>query len=277
MVTERGAEPGRVAMDDSGRAHVVLRRSGTVVSIDLATAEVVGTRAVCPAPRGIAFDPVSDDLYVACDTGELVTLPASGGAITRSTFIERGLRDVVVQGDGLMVTTFKTAQVLDIDASGEVTSRRSLASSASAISSGFQPSVAWRAVAVDDHEVAIAHQRSNPGQVSVGPSGYYSTAAPCAAGIVHETVSIVGDTGTPMANPALPHMVGMSDIAVSPNASEIAIVSLGNAWAASHEEQPTLVVMPLSYLGPGLDSCGMQGETIASGEPVAISSGRWLR
>lgn len=272
VVTEPRAEPGRVVMDDSGRAHVVLRRAGSVVSIDLATAEVVGTRAVCPAPRGIAFDASTDALHIACDTGELVSLPASGGGVTNSVFIERGLRDVVVQGDGLLVTTFKTAEVLSIDSSAEVTARRSLGTSASVISGGFEPDVAWRAVAVDDGRVAIAHQRANPGQISVGPSGYYSTAAPCAAGIVHGTVSVVDSSGgAPTANPALPHMVGPSDIAVSPDGNQLAIVSLGNAWAAPEQDQPTVVVMPLTSLGAGLDSCATEGETVSAGEPVAVA------
>src|SRR5262249_30097328 len=69
-----GDEPGRVAIDGAGRAHVALRRGGALVTIDLATGTISSRRDVCPAPRGVAYDSSGDVVHVACATGELVTL-----------------------------------------------------------------------------------------------------------------------------------------------------------------------------------------------------------
>ena len=51
-----GDEPGRVVADAAGRAHVALRRGGALVSIDTATGTLLQRRAVCAAPRGVAYD-----------------------------------------------------------------------------------------------------------------------------------------------------------------------------------------------------------------------------
>ena len=79
-----GDEPGRVVEDSAGRAHVALRRGGAVVSIDVAAGTIAGRRSVCAAPRGIAYDPASDLLHVACSEGALVSLPAGGGDAVRT-------------------------------------------------------------------------------------------------------------------------------------------------------------------------------------------------
>ncbi|HEY6725769.1 MAG TPA: cytochrome-c peroxidase, partial [Polyangiaceae bacterium] len=171
--TPHRAEPGRVVIDPSGRAHVALRATGEVWSIDLSRREVFATRSVCPAPRGLAYDSRLDALQVACDTGELVTLPASGGSSTRSLFLGRDLRDVVVDGDAILVSKFRSAEVLTLDAEGQVvhTARPAMSSpsSAGATLPGFEASVAWRMVAAGDGRVVVAHQRANPGQISIGP------------------------------------------------------------------------------------------------------------
>jgi len=272
------AEPGRVVIDASGRAHIALRAAGEVLSIDLSQREVFATRAVCPAPRGLAYDARLDALHVACDTGELVTLPASGGSSIRSLFLGRDLRDVVVDGDAIRVSKFRSAEVLTVDADGQVvhTARPATSSSAGGLGTlaGFEASIAWRMVATGDGRVVVAHQRANPGQISVGPGGYYTTVAPCATGIVHGTVSVLsngadGDS-TPQANPALAHMVGQSDVAVSPDGSQIAVVSSGNSWATEAPLRVGLVVMPLDELD-SFDPCYQPGQPLAEGEPVSVA------
>ena len=81
-------------------------------------------RNVCPMPRGIAYDASTDAIHVACRGGELVTLPAAGGAATRTVRLDRDLRDVIVSGDHLHVTRFRSAELLVVDrASGRLTSR----------------------------------------------------------------------------------------------------------------------------------------------------------
>ena len=99
-VLQPGDEPGRVVEDGAGRVDVVLRRGGAVATIDPKSATVAARRAVCSAPRGIAYqaatDQLTEQLQVACAGGELVALPAAGGAATRTVMLDRDLRDVVV-------------------------------------------------------------------------------------------------------------------------------------------------------------------------------------
>ncbi len=61
-----GAEPGRVVEDQDGKIHVALRRGGQIVKLDPRTGEILSQRSVCAAPRGLAYDPDSDNLHVAC-------------------------------------------------------------------------------------------------------------------------------------------------------------------------------------------------------------------
>ncbi len=117
-----GDEPGRVVEDGAGRVHVALRRGGALVTIDIASGAVLSRRAVCGAPRGVAYDPVLDQVHVACSGGELVTFAASGGDAVRRLNLGVDLRDVVVQAGRLVVSRFKTAELLLVDASGNVTS-----------------------------------------------------------------------------------------------------------------------------------------------------------
>ena len=59
IALEAGAEPGRLVEDGAQRVHVAMRRSGDLVTIDLATSTVLARRASCAAPRGVAYDPAS--------------------------------------------------------------------------------------------------------------------------------------------------------------------------------------------------------------------------
>jgi hypothetical protein len=116
-------EPGRVVEDGAGRVHVVLRRAGAVVTLDAKMGVELSRRAVCPHPRGLAYDPKRDALHIACVGGEFVTLPAGGGGATRVLHLDRDLRDVVVDGDRLLVSRFRAAELLVVDAAGNLAAR----------------------------------------------------------------------------------------------------------------------------------------------------------
>ena len=62
----------------------------------------------------------ADRLHVACADGHLVTLQASTGDNLRDMVLEPDLRDVLVHGDGLLVSTFKRAELLHVDSDGVV-------------------------------------------------------------------------------------------------------------------------------------------------------------
>ncbi|HZL16818.1 MAG TPA: hypothetical protein VFG23_03625 [Polyangia bacterium] len=72
-------EPGRLVADAAGHVHVILRRGGALVTIDPVAGTIVTRRAACPIPRGVAYDPATDLVHVACMGGELVSFPAAGG------------------------------------------------------------------------------------------------------------------------------------------------------------------------------------------------------
>ncbi|UQA62847.1 c-type cytochrome [Polyangium aurulentum] len=164
VVLRDGDEPGRVIEDGSGHVHVALRSSGALATIDLASGEITERRAVCPAPRGVAYEAAKDAVHVACAGGELVTLPAAGGKATRQLRLDRDLRDVLVDGDKLLVSRLKTAEVLVVNADGSI-GQRTQPPSVSMIDFEkkervFEPAVAWRMVQGPEDSVIVVHQRA---------------------------------------------------------------------------------------------------------------------
>ena len=164
-----GDEPGRVVEDGAGRVHVALRGGGALVSIDVAKGTVLGRRSVCPAPRGVAWDSAADVVWVACATGELVSLPAAGGSATQSLVVERDLRDVIVRDGSLAVSQFRSAQMLNVDATGKVTRRDQLPSPIST----FSPHVVWRSVAGPSGTVVSVHQIESLQSIATHAMGGY--------------------------------------------------------------------------------------------------------
>ena len=90
---------------------MALRSGGALATIDPAKGTILERRAVCAAPRGVAYEPATDLIHVACADGQLVSFPAAGGAATRRLQLVNDLRDVVVVGADLQVTRFKSAQL----------------------------------------------------------------------------------------------------------------------------------------------------------------------
>ncbi|WP_437609427.1 cytochrome-c peroxidase [Sorangium sp. So ce834] len=231
----RGDEPGRLVEDASGRVHVALRRAGAVATLDIASRSVVERREVCRAPRGVAFDASRDAIHVACAGGELVTLPAAGGPAVRKIRPAPDLRDVVVEGDRLLVSRFKSAETLVVGPEGEVLSRRALPAfrSNGFSTSDYAPSVAWRMVPRAEGGALMVHQRAMASQVTLSPGGYYQ-AGDCDGNIVHGAISRIAPADTPdtAASPppaaAIPGVSLPVDIALSPDGSRVAVVGAGN-------------------------------------------------
>jgi mono/diheme cytochrome c family protein len=229
---EHGDEPGRVVEDAAGRVHVALRRAGSVATIDVGARTVLERRAVCAAPRGLAYDASLDAVHVACAGGELVTLPAAGGAALRKLRVAPDLRDLVIDGDRLLISRFKSAETLVVGSDGTVLSRRSLPSFTPS-SATYEPSVAWRMTALRGGGAAMVHQRSTSSKVVLSPGGYYQ-AADCDGGIVHGAISIIepasvvepADAARPFAT--IPNVALPLDIAAAPDGQSMAIVAAGN-------------------------------------------------
>jgi mono/diheme cytochrome c family protein len=164
-----GDEPGRVVEDAAGRIHVALRGAGAVATIDPVQLTVVDRTAVCPAPRGLAFDASSNTITVACATGELVTLSASGGAPTRTVKVARDLRDVVIQNGAATVSSFRAATLLRLNADGTIGRTDALSSPDSL----FLPHVVWRTVAGPSGTLVTVHQAETTNSLdTTTPGGY---------------------------------------------------------------------------------------------------------
>jgi cytochrome c553 len=169
VALQAGDEPGRLTEDGAGRVHVALRGSGILASIDLASGTLLSRRQGCPAPRGVAWDSTTDSIYLACATGELVTLPAAGGAATRSVHVERDLRDVLVTNGAVSVTSFRAAEVLRMDPTGAVSRRDAMPSP----DSSFNAHVCWRAIAEPSGTVVAVHQAQSTTPINTTmPGGY---------------------------------------------------------------------------------------------------------
>jgi hypothetical protein len=188
-----GDEPGRLAEDGAGRVHVALRGGGALLTIDVTTGAILERRPVCPAPRGVAWDSAADAVWVACATGELVSLPAAGGSATTTQVIERDLRDVLVNGGSISVSQFRSAQVLNLDGSGSVTRRDQLPSPLPA----FVPQVVWRAIAGPSGTVVAVHQtESTQSIVTQVTGGYGGSGCDVDAGVLlGPTAGLNGDAG----------------------------------------------------------------------------------
>jgi hypothetical protein len=185
----RGDEPGRIAEGPDGTLFVALRRAGALVVIDARSAAVVQRAAVCASPRGVAYDAKSASLYVACRSGQLLTLDAPTLSRKRTLQLDTDLRDVIVREHDLVVTRFMSAEVMVIADDGRV-SRRAKPPSACG-----DATVAYRALSLPNGQVALAHQISSNEAVGAGPGGYGSGGS-CGFGLVSRLLSMV-DTETP--------------------------------------------------------------------------------
>jgi hypothetical protein len=238
---EAGTDPGRLVEDGAGRVHVALRGAGSLLTLDAKTGAIHGYRNACVEPRGLAWDSASDLVHVACTSGELVSLPASGGDAVRTVVLDRDLRDVIVRGSQLVVTRFRSAEQITLDASGTIVARATPpvvqrierggpAEGSGGGSAMMSPpvdaiaAVAWRTIALPDGRMAMSHQRKVGQILKVSSGGYDSQ---CDQGLVETAITITGTDGTLRASE--PYVQGALpvDIAVNPSGSHIAIVSAG--------------------------------------------------
>ncbi len=176
VLLQPGDEPGRLVADAAGRVHVVLRGGGAIATIYPTGPSLLDRQAVCSAPRGIDYIAATDSIVVACATGELMVLPASGGAATLSVVLDRDFHDVVVDGSTLYVTRFRSAEVLVLDMGGNILSR-----STPSVPAGSLPDVAWRAVHNPNGGVSLLHQIASTQTVVVDAVPPHVTTPPPAS------------------------------------------------------------------------------------------------
>lgn len=117
-----GAMPGRMAVDSTGAAHVALRGTGELLRVEPERLEIVARTRVCPAPRGVAFEPGASEVFVACGGGELLALSETHDRLGEWR-LEPDLRDVVATATRLYVSRFRSAELLVLDHAGAVLRR----------------------------------------------------------------------------------------------------------------------------------------------------------
>jgi mono/diheme cytochrome c family protein len=235
LPTGEGSMPTRLAEDAERRAHIALRGSGELVTLDIASGSELGRRAVCGAPRGVTYDSRFDRVLVVCadDGGQLVELspdPAQG-ELAR-TIIGEDARDVVpAPNGGLFVSRFRQAR---LDLLGQdrslVEGSRPHAPASGSLAQPFDPGVAWRTQALPDGRAVMVHQRALSGVLPApapdAPAVYYG--GDCTTTVVQSGVTLFDKEGQPQ---TLPGFGGLGvaplpvDVAVSPAGDRIAVVS----------------------------------------------------
>jgi hypothetical protein len=298
---QAGDEPGRVIEGPDGTAFVAARRGGAVLAIDT----VKGTARrfpVCAAPRGVAYDVSSSKLYVTCRSGVLAVLDPASGAVSARHRLDGDLRDVLISGDNLVVTRFKTAEVLVVSRDGAVL-RRSAPNLAGNVttatpgvtSAGFTPAVAYRTLSLPGGGVLVGHVDASDNTLPSGAGAYYG--ASCGGVSVADlSVSVMnpydgGDRS--VISTQVSHRIGGAsgplDIALSPDGSRVAMLATGNSWdltaQAAFGGRPNLFFSTTSQLSTGSFTAPCFADpsspNVASvgGEPVAVAfdaDGHWV-
>jgi hypothetical protein len=285
-------EPGRVVEGAAGTVYVAARRGGVVLAVD--TAQGKARRLpVCSAPRGLAYDATLSRLYVACRSGVLAVVDTETDTILARHRLDPDLRDVLLSGDNLVVTRFKSAELLVVSRDGKVL-RRSRPGARSASAASATPAVAYRALGLPGGGVLVGHVESSNVTLPSGAGAYYG--AFCGGSVADLGVSAMDPysgvdhaTLTALSSNTLGGATGPLDLALTPDGARVAMLATGNAWTANAGPRlPNMWIASTSVVKGGTFQapCGggsgndTGGSTVtAAGEPVAVafdSGGRWV-
>ena len=266
VALQQGDEPGRLLEDAGGRLYVALRSGGAVVQFNR-TAQILGRIPVCLAPRGLGHDAASGEVLVACQGGELASLSTEPFALRGKVQLDRDLRDVLVLNGKRYATRFRTAELLELDATGAVLSRNRPSDEIG--SARMTSAVAWRTLPAPNGDVVMLHQLEQTDGVNITPAGYYGSGG-CAPGIVHDSVSVMGPNGQ-VGRTQVPTMAGAADVALSSDGSEIAMVSASNNWGTRTSAALLVFSPPSSPISSS--PCGPNDAVAVNveGEPTAVA------
>lgn len=250
IVLDADSDPGRAIEDAAGNVHVVLRGKAGILSLDREGGEL-SRRAVCAAPRGIAYDADQDQLVVACLGGELVRMGApADGSVVRTVRLASDLRDVVIKDGTIYVSVFRSSRVLILDQADEL-----MYEGGPGPSLAMTPTVAWRMTEWPGMGVFVSHQRSSTGEILVGeeapPNGYGDGEAPPIVENGGSTVDEFGDIVETASDPSATLPV---DADVNETGTEVAVVSASS-------DRLTIFRPPLGFERFDVD---------IPGEPIAV-------
>jgi hypothetical protein len=259
-------EPGRIAEDGDGRAHVVLRR-GAIASIDLSTGLLIQKRDVCVAPRGIAYDPGGDRLYVACAEGTVVSIAPAGGPVVSTIAVAPDLRDIAIVDNGIFVSTFRGSEMMQVSTNGGVSLH--MAPSTSFVESA---AVAWRMIKTGPHQLSMIHHLDSDSPIPPRQASrpYYTDAgSPCGGSIVQSGLTVSDTQASDPGFLSTMHVSGAVlpvDVAYSDTLDTYAIAAPGNAYQPALQ---SLVVVPGGSQATCMDAMPVQ--LSGAGPVVAVA------
>ncbi|HKU42869.1 MAG TPA: cytochrome-c peroxidase [Polyangiales bacterium] len=269
-----GDEPGRAVQDKSGTVHVALRGGKALASFGLAADAPVTRTPICDLPRGVAYDSAEHRVYVACAEGVLVQVDPAAQRALRKVELGRDLRDVIVRGGQVLVSRFRSAELLRVStADGQVMETRTPPSSSAEESvplksdvgcAGVEqrtnrstPNVAWRTIDVPGRGAVMLHQRSTRAEVRISPGGYGGgVTRACAPGIAHAAISVGDDASGTVDLSAAGLFV---DVAADPTGSLLALANPGG-WGTEF----SVMIVSAPVAAPG----GIAGSPTACQPPV---------
>lgn len=116
----------------------------------------------------------SDDIFhVACMDGWLITLDASIRVVLACVWFDDDLRDVVIAGELRLVSRFRSAEILFVDARGAIVRRTRPPTAVRTRARPLdpptllEPRVAWRMIAVPEGALLV-HQRQATDEIDLG-------------------------------------------------------------------------------------------------------------
>jgi hypothetical protein len=302
VALEQGDEPGRAVQTGPNGVAVLLRGSGAIAQIDTAVGTLVHRQPICSAPRGIDRDTLRNVLVVACAGGELITLAADTLAEQARVMVDRDLRDVVVSGTKLMVSRFRSAELLVLDSNGKEERRVMPPGSISAnrppglgqrgpnptttkpdpkVVRAAEPAVAWRLRPRPGGGVLMLHQEASNEELGVETGGYAGGGG--CSGPMATAVSQLTETGPGRTGPQLAFMALPVDFALSPDGKRMAVVAAANMEGHIGRTQPPVGVydarMDTNTMGPCVFPPGGGGPPdpepiefrVPAGRPVAVA------
>ena len=267
-----GSEPGRLVEDARGHVHVVLRGAGAIAEIDPRALQVVATTSVCANPRGLAIDARSGAVVVACAEGLVARIDPDGGVSSIDVGIE--LRDVVEVGPPLLVSAYRTAEVLAIDEHGAIVARERASTAGlptpEALETDYTLNTARRTIATGDGGWAMLHQAGFHDRIESRPHGWGSgECLPVQASVVtwHGARE-----GSPVSLPSS-RIAPAFDFAISRDARWLAVVGSGaEGWAIDiGSTDPSLVNWDASCTSWGPPSGAMVPVDDLPGAPTAVA------
>jgi mono/diheme cytochrome c family protein len=204
-----------------------------------------------------------------------LTLEPDTGAVLRKVALDDDLRDVVVREDQLVVSRFRSAELLVVDVTGAVVTRTKPTTQGGGRSG--PATLAYRTTAAPDGTLVVVHQQSSTVPLGSGLGAYYG--GNCGGSVADTFISTVPPVARDASRVAstlqvnstgLNGAIGPLDVAISGDGKRVAIVSTGNSWTVT-SPQPTLEILPGQ---PGTAPSGCWNETgtkLTDGEAVAVA------